>query len=643
MVSRRNYFTIMVLMVVIFFLCMTIDTLKDTWNDYEVNPYSETAENYPSKVNIYVPEGVRGGGTVGKKAAGKTAGKENAGIGAVMRSKVIGIGDPEGTLLKMATEWVTYTKRDISLYKNPSAYQKAAGDKDLPEMLVIDSGSVDWSKTKEVKFLKECADRGIHLIFCNLPEASVIRENTQARELLGIQEVRKIKETVDGFHLYGGFLLGGEIYYQALEEEEEKYQDMELTLPWYRLSSGTKVYMKGILEDESVKPEEHPPVIWRKSFGSACVFAVNGGYMEGMTGIGLLSAMSAEIYPYEIYPAVNAQSMVFESYPSLADENQKKMDEVYSRSLKQVLQEIVWPYVDKSLMDYQYGITCMLTPQYDYRDKNEPDEEQLEYYLKIFHEQAAEVGFSAANVSDLSVREKILKDEEFFSDAMGSYDFTSFYAGGLTDEETKEALNTKLLSSVKTVVKDYEKEDTRIVGLITEDVTQQSVLGDGLGYTFTNDLLMRSVQTAIGYTNVAYDMMRAAYPKSGRDSWEKLSKDFAKSVDVCGQTFDKFDQATLTECDTHIRRFLALDYTDSRAGDAIRLKTEGAQGTSWFILRTHNEEVDSVDGGSFRKLEDGAYLIEAEDGEAVIWLQPADKRYYTMPQGSRIGQGGESK
>ena len=67
MVSRRNYFTIMILMIVVFFLCMTFNTLKDTWNDYEVNPYSETAENYPSKVNIYIPESIRLG-----KAAGRT-------------------------------------------------------------------------------------------------------------------------------------------------------------------------------------------------------------------------------------------------------------------------------------------------------------------------------------------------------------------------------------------------------------------------------------------------------------------------------------------------------------------------------------------------------------------------------------------
>ena len=98
--------------------------------------------------------------------------------------------------------------------------------------------------------------------------------------------------------------------------------------------------------------------------------------------------------------------MIFAGYPSFADENQEKMDRLYSRSLNQVFQEIIWPYVSMSLQDYQFGITCTMTPQYDYQDQNEPDEDQFEYYLKMFYEQAVETGLTAANVSNLSVPEK---------------------------------------------------------------------------------------------------------------------------------------------------------------------------------------------------------------------------------------------
>lgn len=633
MVSRRNYLTITILMIVVLFLCMSINTLKDTWNDYKENPYAGTARDYPSKVHIYVPESIRIGGAAGKKAVWKAAGDQEKPAGVSTRGKVIGIGETKGTIMKTAVMWASYTKRDVSLYESLASYQKKSEDEELPEMLLIDSGHIDWKKTDDVKFLKKCVDQGTHLVFCNLPEVSVIRKNKELRELLGILDVREEETEADGIHLYGGFLLGGETYYQATEKGDAAYQDMELRFPWYQLSAGTKVYMKGIPKDESVQTEDYPVVIWRKSFGSAYVFAVNGGYMGGITGMGLLSAMSAEMYSYEIYPAVNAQNMIFAGYPSFADENQEKMDRLYSRSLNQVFQEIIWPYVSMSLQDYQFGITCMMTPQYDYQDQNEPDGDQFEYYLKMFHEQAVETGLTAANVSNLSVTEKFAKDQAFVQDAVGGYDFTSFYGGGLSDEEVGRALKTELLSSVMTVARDSKEEDVQVVDFLSENVTEQRILTDGLNYTYRGDFLLKSVETALGYASISYDMSRVAYPADRRDSWERLSKDYARTVDSYGPVFDGFAKTTLTESDTHIRRFLALDYTDSRTGDMIRLKTEGAGGTVWFILRTHNEAVDEMEGGSYKELEEGAYLIEVREEDAVIWLKPADERYYTMPSG----------
>ena len=49
MISRRNFFSITILMVIVLFLCMCLNNLKDSWNDYAVNRYTETAENYPSQ------------------------------------------------------------------------------------------------------------------------------------------------------------------------------------------------------------------------------------------------------------------------------------------------------------------------------------------------------------------------------------------------------------------------------------------------------------------------------------------------------------------------------------------------------------------------------------------------------------------
>lgn len=47
---------------------------------------------------------------------------------------------------------------------------------------------------------------------------------------------------------------------------------------------------------------------------------------------------------------------------------------------------------------------------------------------------------------------------------------------------------------------------------------------DGYEHTFRQNLRIRSVETALGYTSILADISRAAYPQSDEDGWEKLSE-----------------------------------------------------------------------------------------------------------------------
>ena len=85
--------------------------------------------------------------------------------------------------------------------------------------------------------------------------------------------------------------------------------------------------------------------------------------------------------------------------------------------------------------------------------------------------------------------------------------------------------------------------------------------------------------------------------------------------------FREFQGATASESDEYIRRFLALDYSQQREGKEIRLQVTGIQEPVWFILRTHNEEIDRMEGGFYTKLEDDVFLLELEEAEAVITMK----------------------
>ena len=49
--------------------------------------------------------------------------------------------------------------------------------------------------------------------------------------------------------------------------------------------------------------------------------------------------------------------------------------------------------------------------------------------------------------------------------------------------------------------------------------------------------------------------------------------------------------------------------------------TAGTDGPVWFILRTANATVEKVEGGSFRRIEAGAFLIQADQEEIVVTLR----------------------
>ena len=73
---------------------------------------------------------------------------------------------------------------------------------------------------------------------------------------------------------------------------------------------------------------------------------------------------------------------------------------------------------------------------------------------------------------------------------------------------------------------------------------------------------------------------------------------------------------------------MAMTYTQERSGNILTVNTQNTDGAVWFMLRLHNEAVDSVSGGSAEKIENGFWLIKAEDETIKITLDKTDKLFY---------------
>ncbi|MCI8292599.1 MAG: DUF2194 domain-containing protein [Hespellia sp.] len=602
MVSLRNYFTSTIVIVILFFMFQFSGVAREVLNDYTVNPYAEGSAKLSDRSSAYVA------------GEGSSYGQ---------RGEILYIGAEQNPTRKVVQNWASYMKLGIWFCNSLEESQglEEAKYQITFEMAVIDSKTLDWENEETLKRLKELAEEGTDLVFADLPDVSVIERNKELQNFLGINGVREKNVTAAGLHLYGGFLLGGEQFYRAEDEEaEEKRQDMQLEFPWYLLATGTKTYMSGIIEEEGADYMNYPPIIWRNNLESAFVFVINGDYMEGIEGLGLLSAMSAQTKEYEIYPVVNAQNLVILNYPGLAEENKKEMRRRYNRSSSNVLRDIVWPDIMTAYEKSGFGLSAMIAPQYNYEDGNLPEQDKLIYYMKLLNEKRAEAGLSGLCISDTGLTEKLREDDKLIQKTLPEYRFTSFYAADLPEEEIRTVLSEDILSDIRTVVED-DCGDGEIIGYMSDQVTKQSVLSDGLRYTYSEDFRNKCVETALGYSSVYVDVAEVIYPAdNGNETWREISKSLAGDLYENWKEFHAFSGTTVSECDSRIRNFLSLEYQVNQSGNKISLEVSNFEETVWFLLRMNLDTDVRIEGGKLKAVEEGVYLIEAENENVVLTL-----------------------
>lgn len=597
MVSKRRFFILILMMFVLLFMFQFTEVVKENGNTYDTNQYLQKKENVK---------------TSDSKLRQKT---------------VVFIGKKEEKYGKVTAKWCEYTKRQLAVYESlrecPEEMAKQS------EIIVIQKEAV--TAEADLDQVLAYTEQGISFVFCNLPDVQTIAMSSRWRKVLGIRQVRQEKAELTGVNLFDGFLLGGQaIYKPADDKEKEERQDLPEQMPWYLLESGCKTYMVGMLADTSVKNEQLPAILWRASVGEAKVFAVNGDYMEDCTGIGFLDAMMTELHRYEIYPVVNAQNMSMANFSGFASENSDQMKNLYSRESLAVFRDIIWPGLCANQEQSGAKLTCFFSPQMDYNDTALPEAEQWIFYLKELREKSAEAGISLDNTGTVDPAEKVKKDALFIKNSGSRYRYGAAYVTKTQKEAYETVLSQSAVSSVTTLVGDFLEDS--VVAKEGDAMTLQSVTSNGISHTYREDIRMKSLQTSLAYSNIVFDLKQILWPQTKDDRWEVLFEKFASNTNTYWNAFDCFEKTTVSEADGKIRNFLAMDYKDTCEENTIRLKISGAADgqTTWFILRTHGEEPESVEGASVVTIEEDAYLIAANRQEVTLKLKNKNGLYYSL-------------
>lgn len=624
MVSRRNFLTITIMILILFFMFQFTGVMKNQLNEYGVNEYDQSTYTQLNAESVFSNE-----------------------VPANALADVFYIGIASGDVAKVVSSWCEYSKRSLQMYATLSACDN------VPEnQLIILDGRTMVRTDADITILQEWIDKGVNIIFARMPDISVIQRSDQLQQMLGIDRILSTDVTLNGMHLFSGFFLGGERIYEAQTKEDEKRQDLDYDIPWYVTGAGTKTYLVGTLTDEmfdatvpqslldqyanmeelSAKNNLLPAVIWRYGTTNSKVFCVNDDFLMDVSNLGILSAITAQITDYDIYPVVNAQNLVAADMPAFSSENEEKVQELYAQSASAVYREIIWPSLVALQETTDAKLTCMVTPQFTYDDAQEPDGSEVAYYLKQLKEQNGELGWSATNRSNLSVADKLAIDKPFWKNYGVDYKITSVY---LRDGSQKSAAALALKNEdVRTLVVADEDATSPIISYATDNITQQKVTSAGITHTFSDDLKLRSMETALGYSNITLDLLSVTYPETEQDSWEKMLRKLSPNLTTFWKPFEAFTHTTLSESDQRIRRFLAIDYEQERQDDNIAVMVKNFDQQAWFVLRLNGETVKSVKGGSSTKIEDGAYLICAEKDKITIKVGRKSGMYYGSGQKS---------
>ena len=601
MLSKRVYFTVSSLMMLVLFMFQFSGIIRKKYNNFDENKYAVSEKNDLNNNNVF------------------TVLTDEDKVVKSISGYIVYIGDINTKTGNTVYEWCNYTKRNLLVYKTVSQYHRY--NEKYPDAVLIDSDYVNIDS--DIDTFSLLTDYGINLVFCTLPSYSAISENQRFEQLCGISPHRE-SVNASGLKLYSGFLFGGEAWYTKENDPDGKFQNMKLTMPWYNTSNATKTYMSAVVESEDgskIDNEDQPAVIWRKSHDHAYVFCINGDYIKDISGIGILTAIMSESKDLDIYPVVDSQSVIVNNFPMFSFENDDAVEKYYLRNTSSLLENVIWPDISNLAESTGVRFTFMAAPQINYSDNNLVSVREMDYFFRLFSEISSEAGLTTTRDDATSIDEKLTADAGIFSNYLSNYKFTSIIA---RKDELENVLSSKnsLIDDVNTIVTDSQDYGgTKLFSYVNDNVINVECPVTSDKYTYSDDFRQRCFQTALAYTNIEFNMTGVCNPDDEKELWNEEIKSKSTALTSYMKNSKMFNKCSITQADKRIREFMAADYSYKQNSSYVSLDITGAQDTARFIVRLRTGEVENVSGAVCTKVEKGVYLITAQSKHVEMTIK----------------------
>jgi hypothetical protein len=608
MISKRNYFTIIILMLMVFVMFMFAGVSSNILSDITTNNRVEKKIDINSSNTITAAslnldtDALAGSGT----------GRSVLDPGQKLQAAILSEGTDE-VISRILVEWCVYNKYLYKIYNTwPDTGEMAGYD-------IVLFG--DFKVTSEdTQLLFAYAELGTIMIFTQLPGYQEISSDRNLADFFGIRDSVNDNVVTDGIKIFSDFMLSKERIYTKGDYFGDM-DDTQISVPYYTLREGYEVYAVGLLDNQeelAIKDKDLPPLLWRTSTDNSFVCVVNSDIFDGMSMLGVLTGFMAQQGEYYLYPIVNAQTISLIDYPYFSDENDEAVQKLYSRGSEAVARDILWPNIIQILKNYGGSYSFFAAPELNYQGDAGPQGDYIGFYLREIDKLPGTLGLSLGQVSGIGLKDMVKKNEMFFKSYLPEYDVTALYAADFHTDEVKSSLNYEFFKNISLVMSDYIKGDD-LISFLDEEVLSVKFNLDGSRHETGDDLQMICIENALGMCNMKMDIGRVIYPEDSFDEWNYLSLKWSRG-DTYFKDFSMLDMVSVYEMENRVRRFLSLDYTYEYNENKIDIYIDHFDEEAYFMLFTNLRSIDYAENATAKKISDTAYLIKATAANVRIHI-----------------------
>lgn len=309
--------------------------------------------------------------------------------------------------------------------------------------------------------------------------------------------------------------------------------------------------------------EAHAPLLWRNTVGKSKVFVVNGAFFEAYQGYGILAAILTQIYGDYLYPVINASVMIYEGLPYFGKADEEWMKMHYSRDSLQFQSDILMP----NLVSICKRLD--IVPSFYTSAENKMPE--MDYFERA--------------VLDLS--------------------------GELVDAETAAVKAVSVLD---------------LGGRIFSECSNLPVTA--LGFQKEEEQLARlySLASAFGIVVHKVDIAELMNPESEKLNWVTAAKDYSEYLAYYREDFGSLKSMTAQNAAICYMEYLLMEPHISYGENCITVQIASMPKKASFFLRT-KKTIEGTENCNYKKLKEGAYLIETQQSEFTIFLQEENAVY----------------